>query len=545
MIFFCLCLCVVLIPAWRPLFLFCRVVTPTLPLPLSLVLSLVAGQVTTPPLTPTPQQSNSSSGSGTYFQAFSTVPDNTLRATLPDGAVVSGSAVVRNSELSLTSFGMVQQGQFLVPAISNSSLGWTATFSLRLTAPPRLPADGFALVWGNCESFARPYTVFLLPSNSFIGNQSRSSNQFVAWLVDTFGSTAALDTGPGFFVVNSTGSRSPSAARLTGTLSPSVGRVTTFFVAWNPDRGATFRTTGFSVNINLSDVPIVHSGSDSHSWMLIGETGFEYQEAVVDNIRIEAPCGSCRTGGGSCVWNPGSQFECRAPSSTATTPTPTQTPTPAPTPALTPVPTPRPTPQPLPATTPLPSTTATPTIVTTILTEATTSTETTFRAETVTIAPTETITPPSSQQPSTAELTSGARVEPITNVTATSTTIETLPTSIKSDSLSSATSLGLIGAGIAAAVLLLAALIIGLVVWRWRQNKRKAALANKPTEMSVAPPLRSNIASVRIDELPLPQVTPQSQRALSAQYQSWAPSDSRPSAESEHYDSLSHKEAFG
>jgi hypothetical protein len=253
-----------------------------------------------------------------YSQAFdaATVANGTAMTTLSDGARVDGSAVVANAELGV----MSQHGRFFVPTLANSSLGWTASFSLRLTSSST-GADGVALVWGNTDSVVDAVVLHGSTAGNIGGN---ASYVFMAWLVDTFGTLGGADS-PGFFVVNSTGVRTASASRAVTTL-PASGTVSaTVFVAWNPLRGATFQTTGFGTNANFVDIPFVHSGSDAHSWMFIGDTGSIAELAAIDNVVIDAPCGECRSAGNACLWNLGGQFECAAPT---TTPPPTPAPAP-------------------------------------------------------------------------------------------------------------------------------------------------------------------------------------------------------------------------
>jgi hypothetical protein len=238
-----------------------------------------------------------------YLQAFDTpmVTNGTAMATLSDGARVDGSAVVANGELVLSVTGkMSQHGRFFVPALANSSLGWTASFSLRLTSSSS-GADGVALVWGNTEAFVDPIVLHGSTAGNIGGN---SSFVFMAWLIDTYGNFGAAD-GPGFFIVNSTGVRTTAASRAVTTLPTSRTVTATVTIGWNPQRGASFQTTGFSTNANFVDLPFVHSPSDAHSWMFTGDTGSVAELAVIDNVVIDAPCGECRGAGNTCVWNQG------------------------------------------------------------------------------------------------------------------------------------------------------------------------------------------------------------------------------------------------
>jgi hypothetical protein len=269
-----------------------------------------------------------------FLQSFDSgmVVNGTANAVLSDGARVDGSAVVANGTLVLTTKAMVQTGRLFVPALANSSLGWTASFSLQLNGTSQ-PGDGVGLVWGNTEAFA--FAAPIVVQGSMGGNiGNKPANRFLAWIIDTYG--LLMTDSPGFFVVNSTGVRTAAASFKVTTLPASRSVSATVFAAWNPQRGATLRTTGFSTNVNFSDIPMVHTGNDTHSWMFVGETGELFEFAAIDNIVIDAPCGECERAGKSCVWNQGAQFDCIAPTIAPTPkPTPSAIVTLAPTPATT------------------------------------------------------------------------------------------------------------------------------------------------------------------------------------------------------------------
>lgn len=212
---------------------------------------------------------------------------------------------------------MGQEGRFFIPPVANSSLGWTASFTLKLSS-------GVGLVWGNTGTFVDPIVV----QGSRGGNIGGNANyRFMAWLIDTYGTLVSGRLG--FFIVNSTGVRTASASQSVSTLPTSQAVSATVFAAWNPQRGATFRSTGFATNVNFSDIHVVHSGNDAHSWMFIGETGELAEFAAIDDVVIEAPCGDCERDGNVCIWNAGGQFTCNV-----STPAPTLKPSPAPTPAV-------------------------------------------------------------------------------------------------------------------------------------------------------------------------------------------------------------------
>jgi hypothetical protein len=216
--------------------------------------------------------------------------------------LISGSAVVRDGTLVLTSM-QHEDGGFHAPALNGSSLGWILTYSLRLSSGKASPGTGQWCLWGD---------VFGVVTDHVFSN-IRTNSSFLGWMVDTFPDGGVNGSLTGFFVVNSTAARTPPASLLTRTLSPNQTVDAIALVAWNPALGATFRTTGFSNDVTLTDVPIVHVGNDSRTWSIAAETGGFYEFAAIDNVIIDAPCGDCKAGGGDCVWGSGGRFECQLP----------------------------------------------------------------------------------------------------------------------------------------------------------------------------------------------------------------------------------------
>jgi hypothetical protein len=243
-------------------------------------------------------------GAALYQQSFdaAVVANGSQNTLLSDGALISGSAVVRDGTLVLTSM-QHEDGGFHAPALNGSSLGWIVTYSLRLSGGKANPGTGQWCLWGD---------VFGVVTDHVFSN-IRTNSSFLGWMVDTFPDGGVNGSLTGFFVVNSTAARTPPASLLTRTLSANQTVDAIAVIAWNPALGATFRTTGFSNDVTLTDVPIVHVGNDSHTWSIAAETGGFYEFAAIDNVIIDAPCGDCQAGGGECVWGSGGRFECQLP----------------------------------------------------------------------------------------------------------------------------------------------------------------------------------------------------------------------------------------
>ena len=85
-----------------------------------------------------------------YTQNFDGFVDGTT--DLGDGSQMNGTASVQGGQLRLTEdLGASGFGSFNIPALANSSLGWTATFGYTLidSAGNNEPADGFSFNYGN------------------------------------------------------------------------------------------------------------------------------------------------------------------------------------------------------------------------------------------------------------------------------------------------------------------------------------------------------------------------------------------------------------
>ena len=90
-----------------------------------------------------------SANAATYTQDFN-FPDGTF--DLGDGSMLNGTAQIVGERLQLSVDGGASGfGSFGIPAIADSSLGWTATFDVEIFDSPagNVPADGFSLNYGN------------------------------------------------------------------------------------------------------------------------------------------------------------------------------------------------------------------------------------------------------------------------------------------------------------------------------------------------------------------------------------------------------------
>jgi hypothetical protein len=264
--------------------------------------------------------------SAIFNQSFDS-PDlkfsNASNRTLSDQSQIIGSALVNvNGSLQLTSFGqMNQKGEYSLPAMIDSSLGWRLNFTAKLRAPNSGSAgEGFGVVWGNVSLLAENRNL-LSRTNSSTGRGGR----FAAWTVDTYSNPGPGDqfAKTGFYIFNNSGTRDTDISR--NITLPKDFFTVSFFIAWNPEGGATFTTTKPFPNqnstVNIVDRPIVFDGNDSFGWWFVAETTNVTQSVLIDDIHLDVPCGECRGMNGTCIWLESSYFECLTPSTEETTTT--------------------------------------------------------------------------------------------------------------------------------------------------------------------------------------------------------------------------------
>jgi hypothetical protein len=230
-----------------------------------------------------------------------------VNMTLPDGTRVGGHARIFDGFLQLTN-STSQRGEYFVPGINGSSLGWTCNFSVTVTGGAAgAVADGFGLAWGNPAQLMNRNLIQRTDSVTL-----SPMAYLLAWIVDTF-ANSQVGNEPGFWLMNSTG------ARFSGTsATPLMTREMfngTVFAAWNPLHGVTFITTGFPrINSEMVDVPVVFNNTnDSFGWWFVGESGSFYETVLIDQVTIMTPCSDCVASNGTCKWGTAGRFECTFP----------------------------------------------------------------------------------------------------------------------------------------------------------------------------------------------------------------------------------------
>lgn len=227
----------------------------------------------------------SAATAASYFQNFDGFADGTT--DLGDGSTISsniddaisgfpaGRASVQGGELRLTQDDVnSQRASFRIPAVANSSLGWTATFDFTLfdAAGGNPPADGFSFNYGEIL----PQTTLAAGPTGHGNAETGMGGTVIAFAIDTW-----RDGGQGF---NIWGATDPN--RIDGNVLPSDVNVTgTATISWDP-LTTSFTTSGLTDNATFTDIPHTFVGDDSYGFSFSARTGGANQEFRIDNLSI-------------------------------------------------------------------------------------------------------------------------------------------------------------------------------------------------------------------------------------------------------------------
>jgi hypothetical protein len=222
------------------------------------------------------------SHAASYVQNFDTFADGTTN--FGDGTVLSsgsGFASAQNGALRLTSVDDADESSaFRIPGLIGSTMGWTATFDVKVGSDG-LPADGFSFSWGA--------GIGIDPFSDAVGTEEGWGEgiDHLYFAFDTF------DNGGGEWGLKIGGANATSEFTFTEVFGPLIGVEETanaqVILAWSPTTGASFRTTGFNTNINVSNIPT--SGfiaEDANVFAFGARTGSLTETLSVDNINIQS-----------------------------------------------------------------------------------------------------------------------------------------------------------------------------------------------------------------------------------------------------------------
>ncbi|MGI9241336.1 MAG: hypothetical protein ACR2RV_11080, partial [Verrucomicrobiales bacterium] len=226
-------------------------------------------------------------GAATYTQDFE-YPDGTT--DLGDGTTIGSSVQdapgnlnqVLNNALRMTeSITGSQRASFRIPALPDSSLGWTATFDLTLTdaVGGNPPADGFSLNYGAIPDLQSSGAA---ADGHGAAEAGQGSGNEISFQIDTWQNGNA--NSPGVGVLQN--SVLLPEGRLDGIVVPTDGSVSgTVTIVWTP-LSVDFITTGLETNAAFEGLPHTFVGDDSHSWVFSARTGGATEDLIIDNLVI-------------------------------------------------------------------------------------------------------------------------------------------------------------------------------------------------------------------------------------------------------------------
>lgn len=213
-----------------------------------------------------------------YFQDFDGFADGAT--DVGDGSQMNGTANIQGGALELTRDGVAGGfASFNVPALANSSLGWSATFDYTLIDGPGAnePADGFSFNYGN-------FIAGELGSAEEGMAGAGGVTQNLSFEVDTW---MNLDTEQGVNVAEKIGGSTTDLAFTNGSILADGTTVSgTVTMSWDPTNGASFSTTGLLTNAAFSNLPTTFTADDAHLFGLSARVGGANETLLVDNLSI-------------------------------------------------------------------------------------------------------------------------------------------------------------------------------------------------------------------------------------------------------------------
>ena len=212
-----------------------------------------------------------------YIQDFDGYPDGTT--DLGDGSVIFGAAAeVVDGRLQLTKDGQgLGFSSWTIPAIQNSSQGFTVTFDMEITDGPgsNNPADGLSFNYGDFNLGEQ--------GQAEEGMENRAGvNNNLSFEIDTW------QNGDAEQGVNLAEQIDGAKSDLEFTNGPILqdgtsvsGPVT---ITYNPNTGASFKTEGLETNAEFEDVALTFVGEDSFNFGISARVGGANQDLFIDNF---------------------------------------------------------------------------------------------------------------------------------------------------------------------------------------------------------------------------------------------------------------------
>ncbi len=217
----------------------------------------------------------------TYTQDFNGFDNGTV--DLNDGSIITGEAArIQDGRLQLTRDGEgLGFSSFSIPAIEGSSNGFNVKFNYEMydSSGSNDPADGFSFNYGNAE----------------LGDQGQAEEgmadrpdvtENLSFEIDTWRNG---DPEQGVNISGISGGQDQGQYAFTnGVILGDGQRVTgTMEMSWNPETGASFKTTGLVTNADFNAVEITNfEPSDDHTFIISARVGGANQDLFIDNITV-------------------------------------------------------------------------------------------------------------------------------------------------------------------------------------------------------------------------------------------------------------------
>jgi len=224
----------------------------------------------------------SSSLAATYTQDFE-FDDGTT--DLGDGTTIgstTGVAQVLGGALRLSSTATgSERSSFRIPALADSSSGWTATFSVTMTDAigGNPPADGFSFSYGAIPALTANDATAMGHGAAEAG---MTTGNEISFQVDTWRNGDA--NSPGVGVLEN--GVALAGGRLDGTIVPTDGGVSGIVnITWTPVT-VDFTTAGLTTDAEFENLTHTFAGDDSHSWVFSARTGGATQDLFIDDLVI-------------------------------------------------------------------------------------------------------------------------------------------------------------------------------------------------------------------------------------------------------------------
>ena len=214
----------------------------------------------------------------TYSQDFNAYPDGTTH--LGDGSVLSfidSNARVQEGALLLLQDGSEEAiTTFRVAGLTGAANGWSARFKANVSSSD-IAADGFSFSWG-----------------SEIGMFDETGGSENGWGVEVNHLHFAidfLDNGDeswGLTLGGAHGFNEYVFANVPGEIVEDGGSASgEVFIRWDPVEGASFRTTGFKTNIDVTGIATPGIAvADSNTFAIAARNGGFTSTVVIDDLRI-------------------------------------------------------------------------------------------------------------------------------------------------------------------------------------------------------------------------------------------------------------------